>query len=187
MACQTCLRGDSDDTLTTQNDLRRPNQWTCGSLLLWEAIRWILPHLLYCTCCRFAYRPRIRNRIVFAVLGLRLASGVIALTYDDSLANGNLRYIISYGLSDLDGSIWFFRCAKVTGSFKVRTINTNFADVSPIRAFVVSVLVILSPVLDDLVKPLHPVLVDRYEFILRGGTENFRDRRKWLILVRHGN
>jgi hypothetical protein len=39
-------------------------------------------------------------------------------------------------------------------------VNSNFAGVESIQFFIVSVLVVLSSVLDDLVKPLFPVLVD---------------------------
>jgi hypothetical protein len=69
------------------------------------------------------------------------------------------------------------------GNAKERKGGGNFADVRPIWVFMRSILVISSFVLDNPAKPLHPVLVDRNEFILRHVIKNLTDR--WVVKVSH--
>jgi hypothetical protein len=54
----------------------------------------------------------------------------------------------------------------------VRIVNTNFADVQPIRVLLAPVLVVSSSILDDPAKWLRLVLMDRNEFTFLSVTKN---------------
>jgi hypothetical protein len=65
---------------------------------------------------------------------------------------------------------------ELQGNGAMNLVSAKFADGESIL-FCASVFVVLSSVLDEQGKPLHPVLVDRNKFILPGVTGNFSDRR----------
>jgi hypothetical protein len=52
------------------------------------------------------------------------------------------------------------RSDGATQGYKIRIINTNFADIESIRVFIMSILVKLSSLLGDPAKSLHPIPVD---------------------------
>jgi hypothetical protein len=65
-------------------------------------------------------------------------------------------------------------------------VNTDCVDVELIRIFIMFVLPVLPFVLGDLARSLHPLLVDRNEFILLDVTENFGGCKHYAVSVRQG-